>query len=269
MTPVDDMAFYDTPGLWIPDHDEVHICCVFTWDIEQAKDMQFQWQGRTKKPVLIDGPAFGNSGGEFVPVRYVKPGVVFTSRGCPNKCRWGDMRCLVPEREGKLRELSIHEGNWINDNNFLACSKQHREKVYQMLRGQKAVEFKGGLEAARLTDWDIEQMRSLRIRKMFFACDHDGAIPLIQKTAKRLYAAGYKWDHLHCFVVIGDDMKKNESRLIAVAEAGIMPFAQLYQPPEKWIDYPQEWKQFARLWSRPIIYKAWLKARLQPNRQEA
>ena len=259
MTPLDSMAFSpkdekddgDFPGLFIPDHDSVHICCVFTWDIERAKNLQCQWQGKTNKPVLLDGPAFGNSGGDFVPGMYVKQGVTFTSRGCPNNCGF----CFVPKREGKLRQLSIYTGNIINDNNFLACSVEHKRKVYDMLKTQRAIEFKGGLEAARLKDRDIEELRGLRIKKMFFACDHDGAIPTIQRTAERLYVAGYKRDHLHCYVLIGDDMAKNEERLKAVYRAGMLPRPQLYQP-EQWVEYSQEWSRFARRWSRPAIYKA-------------
>jgi hypothetical protein len=45
--PFDDMAFYDVPGMFIPDHDEVHVCCVFTWDKERAEELRFQWQGYT------------------------------------------------------------------------------------------------------------------------------------------------------------------------------------------------------------------------------
>ena len=266
LSPVDNMAFYGNPGMFIPDHDAVHICCIFTWDIEKAKRLQFQWQGQTPKPVLLDGPAFGNSGGDFIPGRYVRPGVVFTSRGCPRRCVWGDMKCLVPDREGPLRLLPIYPGNFINDNNFLACPKPHRRNVYDMFKTQRGIEFPGGLQGDILTDWDIEEMRSLRIRKMFFACDHDGAISMIKKTAARLYAAGFKRDNLHCYVVIGDDMTKNEARLRAVYAAGMLPRAQLYQP-EKWVEYSTEWKNFGNLWQRPAKYRAKLKKETEDERK--
>ncbi len=250
-TPEDDMCFFDKPGLFIPDHSEVHVCCVFTWDIDRCRELQFQWQGATTKPVLLGGPALGEAGGDFIPGMYIRKGITFTSRGCPNNCGF----CFVPQREGPLRELPIAEGNVIQDNNFLACSKAHRAKVYEMLKKQKQVEFRGGLEAARLTDWDIEQMRGLRIKKLFFAADHDAAISTIQSVAARCLKAGFKRDNLHCYVLIGDDMQKNENRLVEVCQAGMMPFAQLYQPIVR-IEYSREWKQFAREWSRPAFYMA-------------
>ena len=54
LTPVDDLAFYDVPGLFIPEHDEVHVVVTFTWDIERGKWLQDCWQDVTDKPVKWD-----------------------------------------------------------------------------------------------------------------------------------------------------------------------------------------------------------------------
>lgn len=252
-TPIDDMVFFGEPGLFIPDHKEVHISCAFTWDKPQAKSLAEAWQ-KVSPTIKLGGPAHDDPGETFEPGMYVRQGITFTSRGCPNNCKF----CFVPKREGKLREIEIKAGNVINDNNILACSKKHREKVYTMLKTQKRIEFKGGLEASRLTDWDIEEFRKLRIKQLWFACDHPNAIKIIQKVAPKLYKAGYKRDHLHCYVLIGDDMTENENRLKAVFEAGMLPYAQLFQP-EQQIEYSKEWKRFARTWSRPAAYKALMK----------
>ncbi|HWP50840.1 MAG TPA: hypothetical protein VN626_03990, partial [Clostridia bacterium] len=205
-------------------------------------------------PVRIGGPAFDAPGGEYAPGLYCKSNVVFTSRGCPNKCSF----CFVPKREGIIRELTVPHGNIIQDNNFLACSVAHRRKVYDMLKIQRAIEFKGGLEPARLTDWDIIEMRGLRIHELWLACDTKGAINGLRKACCRLQAAGFPRNKIRCFVLIGDDMAENEARLRAVYEAGALPFAQLFQP-EKKIAYSREWRNFARTWSRPAAYRSMLK----------
>ena len=55
---------------------------------------------------------------------------------------------------------------------------------------------------------------------------------------------------LYCYVLIG----KEEQRLRAVREMGVMPFAQLYQAPVKYkTEYTKEMKKYSRLMSRPAI----------------
>ena len=246
MTPTDQDAYFSYPDLFTPKYDEVHISTVFTWDIPKARVLAKAWEDYGK--VKIGGCAFGNKGGEFVPGMYLKKGITITSRGCPNRCSF----CFVPKREGKLRELPIVEGNIIQDNNFLACSKEHRQKVYQMLVKQKGICFKGGLEARRLTDWDINQLRELAIKELWFACDHKNAIRGIREIAYKMtkYFASHK---LLCYVLIGDDMIENEARLKAVFNAGMYPFAQLFRDGHK--TYAKKWRDFARTWSRPAAYK--------------
>ena len=46
-TPTDDMAFVGPPpGLFIPEHDEIHISCTFTWD-RTPGDKKIQTQSVT------------------------------------------------------------------------------------------------------------------------------------------------------------------------------------------------------------------------------
>lgn len=253
MSPTDDMAFFDVPPFleFLPEFDEIHISCTFTWDKEKAEFLYDQWKQITDKPVRIGGPAYNSPCNSFTAGMYVKKGVVFTSRGCVNHCPF----CFVPKREGKLIELSICEGNIIQDNNFLACSRIHKQKVYEMLKTQHTISFQGGLESEFLTDWDVEQMRNLRIRHLWLACDSDDRIPQFLKAVEKLKEAGFTRDKIRCYVLIGDDMTENENRLRAVFNAGAMPFAQLLQP-EKRITYSREWKEFQRIWIRPAIIKA-------------
>ena len=140
-TPTDDMAFVGPPpGLFIPEHDEIHISCTFTWDMDYAEELAFQWEGVTNKPVKLGGPAYHSAADDFTPGMYVRKGIIFTSRGCNNNCPW----CGVRQIEGTLRELPITPGNIIQDNNFLQCSRQHKDKVFDMLRTQRGIAFRGG-----------------------------------------------------------------------------------------------------------------------------
>ena len=258
LTPEDELAFYDMPPLplFIPEHDEIHVVVTFTWDIERGKFLRDCWANVTDKPVKIGGAAFDDPcTGDFVAGLYLKHGVTVTSRGCVNACPF----CLVPKREGKLREIeNFVAGNIIQDNNFLACSKEHRRRVYDMLKTQRQVSFRGGLESEFLTDWDVEEMRNLKLFDLWLACDSKARIKPFLKACEKLVKAGFSQNKIRCYVLIGDDMSENEERLQTVFRAGALPFAQLYQPRE-WKEYPREWRQYQRQWTRPAAMKAHMK----------
>ncbi|MDR2728067.1 MAG: hypothetical protein LBB56_02960 [Chitinispirillales bacterium] len=253
-TPVDEMVFVnEPPGLFIPEHDEVHISCVFTWDKVQCEWLRCQWAVRTDKPVRLGGPAYGSPCGTFTPGFYVKKGIVFTSRGCNNSCPW----CFVPLREGRLKELPICEGNIIQDNNFLQTSRAHKDKVFAMLRGQRAVSFKGGLQNNLIDSHFIDNIQKLKISSLWLACDNDNALPGLVAAVEKLKRAGFSRCHIYVYTLIGDCMEANEARLRAIFNAGAKPFAQLYQPPENnRREYSGYWKRFARKWSRPALTNA-------------
>lgn len=256
MTPIDGTT--EPPGLFREPADEVHISVAFTWDIPAAEELKRQWEAHY--PVVkIGGPAYGDPGGEFVPGRYVRDGVVFTSRGCPRRCDF----CLVPKREGKIRELEIKEGYVVQDNNLLACSDAHIDRVFQMLGKQKkAAEFAGGLDPNRITRKTAEKLRGLRISQMFIGFDEwtdrnafDRAMDLLKDFPR---------DKKRVFVLIGrDGIDQDQARLEYAYNAGGLPFAQLFQPDDRRIEYSKEYRDLSRVWSRPAITKANMKGRVK------
>lgn len=253
MTPADPLAFVGDPPLWRPLADEVHVSVCFTWDIEEGHRLQEAW-AKHYPTVRLGGPAIGGSHGEFVPGRYVRHGITFTHRGCPHRCPW----CLVPVWEGDLQLLPIRPGWVVQDNNLLACPRDHQARVFEMLRGQgRAISFPGGLDACRVDEWVATQLASLRIEQVFFAADTDRALTPLEEAIKKVPFLNRR--QLRCYVLLGfggEGIEQGGRRLEAVWRIGCMPFAQLYQPPERWIDYPPEWKALARKWSRPAIMLA-------------
>lgn len=259
-TPNDEYCFFDFPPLpeMIPPHDEVHISCTFTWDKPRAKELAFQWEGATDKPVKIGGPAFHSESFDFVQGRYLKPNIIFTTRGCNNHCPW----CIVPKLEGKLRCFDeIPVGNVIQDNNFLQADRKHKDKVFEMLKTQKAICFKGGLEPDLIDDHFVEAVRGLRIKEFWLACDTDARFPQFAAGCEKLTKVGFTRDKIFCYVLsYGQNMDADDARARRVYEAGAMPFMQLYRDfSEIKTVYPKEWDQFARSWQRPAIIKAKMK----------
>ena len=167
MSPNDEDAYFGSPDLFTPDnYDEVHISVTFTWGLKKAAQLALDWQ-RYCKNVKVGGPAYGDCG-NFVSGKYLKKGITITSRGCPKNCSY----CFVPKREGKIKELPIVEGNIIQDNNLLACSQSHIDKVFNMLKKQKQICFKGGLDISLIRDDDVEKLRGLNIKEIWLAFDN-------------------------------------------------------------------------------------------------
>jgi len=254
--PDDELAFVGDPPLFKPKENPVYISVTFTWDIPESVRLKKAWS-YFYDDVQIGGPALDDPGDEFEPGRFVKNGVVETSRGCPKKCEW----CFVPQREGKLRELEIKEGHIVIDNNLLACSRSHLAGVFLMLSKQKkAAQFKGGLDSTLFQPWHKSLFDSIRVDEMFFACDTAEAIKPLERVANILNDTSI--EKKRCFVMIGrnETLEKAEKRLEEVYRLGFLPFAQLYQPKER-IKYSKEFTDLARKWSRPAAYRGRKEAR--------
>lgn len=250
MTPIDDLVFFkEPPMLTLPEIDEVHVSCTFTYDKDKAEYLADQWS-RVGVPVKLGGPAYGDYTKEFISGRYLKHGVTITSVGCPNKCWY----CSVWKRAGNVKELAIKDGYIIQDDNLLATSESHFLKVIEMLRKQKEkIQFCGGLEAKIIKEWHVEQIKTLKLESMFFAYDTpDDYDPLIEagELLKR-YDIGLRKRIPRAYVLIGypkDTMDMAQHRLYKTLQAGFIPFAMLYKNEKG--EENKEWKKIQRQWDR-------------------
>lgn len=262
-TPCDDLVYFGGPPLWDVGDYVVHVSCTFTWDQKRSESLAWDWT-RAGYEVALGGPGFDEWGYQFIPGRYLKKGLVITSRGCNNKCWF----CKVPRREGKLRELEIQDGWDVLDNNLLQCSQGHILGVFQMLNRQerrdangrrKGVKFTGGFEAAILKDWHVDLIALLKPKPeiLYFAYDTpDDLDPLIE-AAKKMRAIGFNNNRVGCYVLMGypnDTIEKALERLQQVVDLDIMPFAMLWAD-EKQIVHP-DWKDLQRRYAKPAITRS-------------
>ncbi|MDR2506579.1 MAG: hypothetical protein LBD67_01055 [Candidatus Accumulibacter sp.] len=254
-TPDDALAVVGRPPDLLDEADEVHISVSFSWDIPAAERLAEQW--RHVAPVKIGGPAYGSAGLEFVPGRYLKPGYVITSRGCPRRCWF----CGAWKRYPEATPLpTIAEGWNVLDDNLLACPRPHVEAVFAMLRRQKrCVEFTGGLEALSLQDYHVELLASLTPRPVcFFAYDPGDDFGPIENAAMRMRAAGFTTasHRLRCYVLIGfpkDTLSAAEKRLRQILGIGMTPMAMLWRGDKSSCAPDAQWRRFQRQWARPAI----------------
>ncbi|MCM1365555.1 MAG: hypothetical protein NC122_10685 [Faecalibacterium sp.] len=258
-TPDDDYAFIGMPPLpiFIPEHDEIHVSCTFTWDKKLCEELAYQWEGQTNKPVKLGGVAYGSEVKGFEQGMYMKKNIIFTTRGCNNNCPW----CCVPKNEGKLVELPICQGNIIQDNNFLQASKHHKDTVFEMLKTQRGICFKGGLEPDLIDSHFCESLAALgthKVKELWLACDTDARLPDFKKACEKLQKVGFNRNKIHCYVLsYGKNRDKDEARAREVYEAGAMPFVQLYRDfSDTKTEYSADWNKWARMWQRPAATRA-------------
>jgi hypothetical protein len=253
MSPMDEDSYFGPPDLFTPKYDEVHISVVFTWDIYKVISLHKNWLNHGKI-IKVGGPAYhGESIDGFKAGMYLRQGITITSRGCPFRCPW----CFI--KQDLIEIDDFPEGNIIQDNNLLACSRQHLDKVFSMLSKQHRIQFSGGLDSRLLTDSIVERLRGLKIYQLFLSYDDPLRFNSILFVAEKLKRY-FRRNQLRCYVLIGfgdDTIPEAEERLKAIFEIGFIPYAMLYR--NKNGDFPQpkrEWKRLQKRWCRPAIIKS-------------
>jgi hypothetical protein len=170
----------------------------------------------------------------------------------------------VPKREGPIRELEIREGWNIFDNNLLACSRDHIEAVFQMLRRQpKPAHFTGGLDKTLLEPWHVDLLKSIRFKRAWFACDSETGLPALEWAADLL--SDFSREKKYCYVLVGyrsEIPQEAEARLMRVFSLGFMPFSMLYRGPgtSARMHTDPDWRRLVRKWCNPARYKAFMKS---------
>ena len=159
---------------------------------------------------------------------YHNPLATFTSRGCIRRCTF----CAVWRIEGNLRELS----DWplrpiVCDNNLLACSRAHFDRVIDRLKSLKRIDFNQGLDARLLTDYHANRLAELDclVRLAFDHTNYEGAFI---SAYKRLRQAGFPKKRIRVYVLVGfkDTPDDARCRLETVTALGIDPNPMRYNP---------------------------------------
>lgn len=258
-TPTDDLAFVGEPPLYDLPNLPVHISVVFTWDREKGTFLVNSWSKRCKD-VRIGGPAFGDYDGEFVPGRFIMEGLTITSRGCPKQCLY----CLVPHDGKRPIELKIKPGHRVQDDNLLACSRGHIEKVFEMLETQKGIIFSGGLDIDYLEPWHVDLLKKISLDEIWVSCDRQEDLKRLDKAKDLL--SDFSIEKRRCYVMIGFDDESLEEmnrrcEQVYDNERGFLPFVMPYKSPDAEFSWcgREDWMDMAKMikkWSRPAIYRS-------------
>lgn len=238
----------------------------FTWNLPEAYS-RCAWYRQQGFQVRAGGPAIdlmpnflsglADIGGHIDALRRHNPNATYTSRGCIRNCSF----CAVPKIEGALVELKDWEPKPIVcDNNLLACSLGHFDKVIDSLKHLPNVDFNQGLDARLLKQHHIDRLRELNLHCARLAWDNIHLESTVMAAVDRLLTAGLPKGKIRVYVLVGFDDTPDDAlyRCQRLKDKGILPNPQRYQPLDtlekdtyvspNWTG--RELTNFVRYWSR-------------------
>jgi len=194
----------------------------FTWNLHDVKTRIFQRSSHWDN-VLIGGPAvrlvpefFSELSMPWIRIgqghpdalAHVNPKATRTMEGCVRNCGF----CAVKRIEPVFRELST----WKNlpiviDNNLLACSKDHFDKVIDGLKEIGWADFNQGLDSRLLTDYHAQRIAEIQEPMCRLALDSLDYSGDWERALGCLLRAGVPLANIRSYALVGFDSDPKEA----------------------------------------------------------
>ncbi len=216
-----------------------YLSVVFSWQMQDAYQRAV-WLAQEGYEVSAGGPAvqyrpkmlegvarLPAAGLDALP--YHNPDATFTSRGCIRKCEF----CIVPKIEGDIKECDDWEPKPIVcDNNLLACSRAHFDRVIDRLKPLKGIDFNQGLDARLLLKHHADRLAELDLAFVRLAWDDVRYEQSLNDAITLLRAAHIPKHKIRIYVLIGFKDTPDDAlyRLQQIKKLGLMPNPMRYQP---------------------------------------
>jgi hypothetical protein len=207
------------PTQWIENR-TLFISIPFTWNLPEVKreimQRSFEWD-----TVTVGGPALNLmpqyfkdlnfvTAKEYYPgaMQRVNPQATKTTTGCNRTCE----HCSVPKAEGELKELS----DWpdrpiICDNNLLAASREHVDRVIDRLIKHGWADFNQGLDTRLLTKHHANRLAEIKKPRIRLALDSWEYVNEFERAYRKIRAAGIVKRAISCYALIGYDAGPEEA----------------------------------------------------------
>lgn len=229
------------PASWVK-NGIMFISIPFTWNLPIIKNV-LQQRSFLWSRVIVGGPAvyampeyFDDM--EFVNIRPYWPGVLQrvnpdatkTTAGCVRKCGF----CFVPEIEGAFVELDAWPDRPILiDNNLLAASQAHFDRVIDNLVKWNVVDFSQGLDVRLLNEYHARRLAEIKNPIIRLALDSVGLKDAFARSIDFLADAGVARYKIRSHVLVGYDTDPADAwgRCQYVESFGIKPAPLWYHGP--------------------------------------
>jgi hypothetical protein len=178
--------------------------------------------------------------------------VVFTSRGCPNKCDF----CIVHPKEGDIKEIENfkkdikHSKVIVMDNNFLR-SPLWKEKLWYFIDNRIKVCFNQGLDIRVIDDEKAAmlaminyQSLNFKARRLYFAFDNIKLEPIFREKISILLKYIKNPKHIMVYMLVGfkdstfDDAME---RFNIIRSYGCDPYVMLFHKNNKKLNHFARW----------------------------
>jgi hypothetical protein len=138
-----------------------------------------------------------------------------TTYGCPNKCQF----CAIGTGKVEGGDF-IEKGTWpdlpvLSDNNLLAASERHLQKVFDRLRWWGWADFNQGLDCRLVTPAIASEINSIGKPMVRVSLDGWGVKDAWTDAVQAFMAAGVAKRRMHSYVMIGygEDPRRDIERI--------------------------------------------------------
>lgn len=208
------------PTFWIEDK-TLYGSIPFTWNLPEVKKKLLSGANFFFDKVILGGPAIylmpdylkdidNVITGPFYKgiLQRVNPFATRTTVGCPNACSF----CGVRKFEPSFNELT----DWpdlpiICDNNLLAASKQHFDRVIYRLKNHEWCDFNQGIDARLLTEYHASKFAELKRPIIRLALDSMGYVDQWENAFNLLRQAGLPKKSIRSYALIGFNSGPDEA----------------------------------------------------------
>lgn len=253
-----------------PDYDHVYASAIFTYSADRQARLQaeFPWAivGGTGSGVnaVVESIVHDHAGLDYSLYPDFRASIGFTQRGCRLRCKF----CVVPTKEGRVRDVESVAGIWrgdpwprhlhLLDNDFFGAPAW-RDRIAEIRAGGFKVSFTQGVNVRMVTPEVAAAIASIeyrdddfRRRRLYTAWDNLKDEEVFFRGVDELERAGIPPRHLMAYMLVGYDKRETWERIHhrfeRMVARGIRPYPMVFG------DRP-DLKRFQR-WAVTGLYRA-------------